>query len=109
MRRLLHTLLLPLVLGGALLLPAQVAVADVGATNLPADVVRLATEAEGDVGLEPGGANSTENANRPEDYEPDFLWAAAIGLSVLTVGGLGVLAMLYRMMVVRQEKEPSAS
>lgn len=109
MRRLLHTLPLSLVLGGALLLPAQVAVADVAA-DLPVGVVRLATEAEGDVGgLEPGGANSTENANRPEDYEPNFLWAAAVGLSVLTVGGLGVLAALYRMMVVRREKEPSAS
>lgn len=108
MRRLLHTLLLPLVLGGALLLPAQVAVADAG--DVPAGVVRLATEAEGDVGgLEPGGANSTENANRPEDYEPNFLWAAAVGLSVLTVGGLVALAALYRLMVVRKQKEPSAS
>lgn len=104
MRRLIHVLLLPLVLGAALLLPAQAASADVARSDDPG-VVRLATEGEGGEvgGLEPGGANDTENANRPEEYEPNFLWAAAVGLSVLTVGGLVVLALLYRLMVGRRE------
>lgn len=107
MRRLLSTLLLPLVMGVVLLAPAQVASADLGQDRSPA-VVRLATEAEGEIGgLEPGGANATDNANRPEDYEPNFLWAAAVGLTVLTVAGLGLLAGLYRLMVRR--REPSAS
>ncbi len=105
MRRILHTLLLPIVLGMALLLPVQAA----SAQALPADTVRLATEAGEDIGgLEPGGANDQGNANRPEDYEPNFLWGAAVGLAVLTVGGLGVLGLLYWLMVGRR-KEPSAS
>ena len=108
MRRLFHAVLLPLLVGAALLLPAQVASAD-SARAQEAGVVRLATE--GDVedigGLEPGGANDTENANRPEEYEPNFLWAAAVGLSVLTVAGLGVLALLYRLMVGRREASTS--
>lgn len=109
MRRLLHTLLLPLVVGMALLLPIQAASADGHHDVLPADTVRLATEAEGDVGgLEPGGANDENNANRPEAYEPNFLWGAAVGLAVLTVGGLGVLGGLYYLMVVRREDAPSS-
>lgn len=108
MRRKLSTLLMSLVLGVAVLLPVQIALAEVAAATDSTGLVRLATEAEGEIGgLEPGGANSTENANRPDDYEPDFLWAAAVGLSVLTVVGIGILAALYRLMVGR--KEPSAS
>lgn len=107
MRRPFHALLLALLAGAMLLLPAQVASADAGTDDV--GVVRLATE--GDVedigGLEPGGANDSENANRPEEYEPNFLWAAAVGLSVLTVGGLGVLALLYRLMVGRREASTS--
>lgn len=108
MRRLLHTLLLPLVVGMALLMPISVAVADERA-DVAADTVQLATEAEGEVGgLEPGGPNDEGNANRPEDYEPNFLWGAAVGLAVLTVGSLGVLGGLYYMMVVRR-RDPSTS
>lgn len=102
MRRLLHTLLLPMLVGLALLAPVSVAVA---ADDLPADTVQLATEAtdEEPAGLEPGGANDPDNANAPEDYEPNFLWGAAVGLAVLAVGGLGVLGGLYWLMVRRRE------
>lgn len=101
MRRVLHTLLLPALVGLALVLPMSAAAAD----DLPADRVLLATEAEGEepAGLEPGGPNEPDNPNRPEDYEPNFLWGAAVGLAVLTVGGLGILGGLYWLMVVRRD------
>jgi hypothetical protein len=107
MRRLCHALLLPLLVGAVLLLPAQAASA--ASTSAAADVVQLAAEGEGGEveGLEPGGANDSENANRPEEYEPNFLWGAAVGLAVLTVGGLGILALLYRLMVGRREASTS--
>ena len=100
MRRLLHSLLLALFVGLAVLVPAGVSAAD----DLPADRVQLATEATGEepIGLEPGGANDPENANAPENYEPNFLWGAAVGLTVMVVGGVGLLGGLYWLMVVRR-------
>lgn len=104
MRRLFHNLLSALLVVVALSLPVAAASA-APADDLPADRVQLATEAEGEepAGLEPGGANDPDNANAPEEYEPNFLWGAAVGLVVLTVGGLGILAGLYWLMVGRRE------
>jgi hypothetical protein len=98
MRRILQSLLVPLVAMVALWLPA-VAAAD----ELPADRVQLATEAvEGEQpGVPPGGPNDAANVNRPEEYEPNFLWGAAVGLAVLGVAGVAAVGALYYFMVHR--------
>lgn len=76
------------------------------------DVVVLATESHGEdlPGLEPKTAADEDNQFRPDDYEANFLWGAAVGLGVLVAGGVAGLAGLYWLMVVRpsQANQPQA-
>lgn len=104
MRRFLETLLLPLVAVAAIWLPS-VAAAD----ELPADRVQVATEGVGseEPGLAPAGPNEADNPNRPEDYDPNFLWGAAVGLVVLGVIGIAALGGLYYLMVQRPRASES--
>lgn len=52
-------------------------------------------------GPEPREANSTDNEFRPDDYEQNFLWGAAVGLGALTLAGAGGLGALYWLLVQR--------
>lgn len=80
--------------------------ADTGADGVdgrfPADVLLLATEGgEGEApGPEPSGPNATGNPSAPENYEPNFLWGAALGLLGLAVLGILGLGGLYLLLVV---------
>lgn len=102
MRRLL-ILLLP-----AVALVMVVSAPAVSADTLPPDREVVATEAqlpEDFPGTQPGSADASENAFAPPDYEPNFLWGAAVGLSVLAVVGVGMVALLYWALVVRPRKQ----
>lgn len=107
MRRLLVLLALPVV-ALAVLVPAGIASADLGLS----DSIVVGTQAglpEDFAGTTPGDANATENAFRPEEYEPNFLWGAAWGLSVLTVAGVGLLGGLYWLTVLRPRQQADAA
>ncbi len=83
------------------------------ATAAPAsqpEVTVLAAEGgeEGPVGPEPRGANDPDNTFAPDDYEPNFLINAAVGLTVLLIllaVGLGGLYWL----LVHRPREASRS
>lgn len=102
MRRVLNILLLSVV-AAVIALPAQVAAAE----ELPADRLVVATQAElpeDFPGVAPGDPNAEDNAFAPDDYEPNFLWGAAVGLTALVVLGVGGLGLLYWGLVVRPKQ-----
>lgn len=107
MRRLPNLMLLPAV-ALVVVLSGSAAVAG-PAVAAPAVVATQAHLPEDFAGATPGDPNATENAFAPEQYEPNFLWGASVGLSVLTVAGVGLLGLLYWAMVVRPGQQESAA
>lgn len=108
MRRVLNKMMLSMVAAVMVVLPVQLAAAQ----ELPADRAVVATQAElpeDFSGVAPGDANATENAFRPVDHEPNFLWGAAVGLTALVVGSLGLLGLLYWAMVVRPKQQGASA
>ncbi len=108
MRRLQKMLMLSLAAVALVVLPVQLAAAD----ELPADRSVVATQAElpeDFVGATPGDANASENEYRPPDYEPNFLWGAAVGLTAIVVVSLGLVGLLYWAMVVRPKQHGAAA
>jgi hypothetical protein len=107
MRRVLNLLLLSVV-AVLFVLPAQVAAAQ----DLPADRFVVATQAElpeDFPGTTPGDPNAEDNAFAPEDYEANFLWGAAVGLTVLVILGVGGVGLLYWGLVVRPKQQASTA
>jgi len=108
MRRVQKMLMLSMAALVLVVLPGQLAAAD----ELPADRSIVATQAElpeDFAGATPGDANATENAFRPPDYEPNFLWGAAVGLTAIVVLSLGLVGLLYWAMVVRPKQQGASA
>lgn len=109
MRRLAAVLLMPALLSLLLLLSATAVSAAPG--SAPAgEVLVLAVEEGGEgepAGREPPGPNDPGNPNPPAEYEQNFLWGAAVGLTALAVGGVALLAGLYYLLVLRPQREES--
>ena len=78
-----------------------------------AEVVVLAVEGGEEaepVGPDPMPPDATDNPAAPGDYEPNFLWGAAVGLFVLTIFAVLGVAGLYYLLVVRaREREDSSA
>ena len=108
MRRLVLGLLLPALMTAALLLPATAAAADA-----PADSGIVLLAAEGGGGELPGrqapDPNDPENPNPPEEYEQNFLWGAAVGLTAGVVGLVLLLGGLYYLLVQRPRNKAAAA
>lgn len=108
MRRVLKMMMLSMVAAVMVVLPVQIAAAQ----ELPADRAVVATQAElpeDFPGVAPGDPNATENAFRPTEYEPNFLWGAAVGVTALVVGSLGLIGLLYWGMVVRPRQQNASA
>lgn len=52
-------------------------------------------------GPDPATADDEDNEFAPAEYEPNFLWGAAVGFGAIVAGGVLTLGGLYWLMVVR--------
>lgn len=83
-----------------LLLAGGAAVASTAGTA--PSVVTLAAEEGGEIEApEPKGPNEEGNEFAPVEYEPNFLWGAAIGLFALTAIAFLAVGGLYWLLVKR--------
>jgi hypothetical protein len=101
--------LLSLPMAGTAALADQVASSDAVERG---GVLVLATEAgEGEPlpGRTPRPPDAPENPNPPQVYEENFLWGAAVGLTVLVVGLVALLGGLYYMLVQRPRSRAGTS
>lgn len=106
MRRRLAGLLLSALLTLAVVLPAAPALADAGGLVLAAEATDGPAEP---LGPEPREPNNTENPVAPAEYEPNFLWGAAIGLLAIALGTALLIGGLYYLLVLRPRQTADRS
>lgn len=92
-----------------LVTPDLVLAAEGGASEPPGGASEGDVGAEEPLGLEPAPATASGNPAAVEEYEPNFLWGAAVGLMALV--GLTALAVggLYLLLVLLPRRKRSST